>query len=768
MYIFRKLIRKLNMERSVTVRRIADCTDHLRNISHPYLFETIISLATQEFQKQKELSSKRLREKFHWILQKYHSPSYPDSSNSRDQPTHLPPPHLVTDKTPDGLNPDELQLLAKGPRFALSQRLHSQHQLSYSVAFQRLIYQLRWTSSNSRSTPLFPTPPGSSLFHAPPTSNERLELAIRQAAHNYYKILSKHSKLHYKPNVTSHESAIISSLKSKEIVCLPSDKGGEFCVVSRCDYDQAVSSHLSNSSVYRRLATYNVKKTEKSINQCWATICSQAALPRWIYKRVEARFSVIPRFYGLVKTHKPGPETKIRPIVNGINGPCYKLSWVVYEIIKRLGSDLLFSISSSNQLIQKLHSLPREQLQEYKYPVSLDISDMYTAIPRKETIDIVVSRLQESHSIPSGLSPSNIGKALHTIMENTFFSTRGKIYKQIKGLPMGSRLSGLLAGIFVDQVERSIVPYLELTSYCRYVDDIFLLTKTEEMAHNICNTFNTSQQHLSFQLETPEDGTLKLLDLSVNVMNGEANIGFFRKAAKSDIFLNAKTSMPSQKVSQIISNERKRILQRCDDAQSREKEDSRFREQLKNNGFTDSSLQKIWRKPTNTITGTPIPNTVFHLATPFISERMDREIKKALAPLGVHIRMAHRNYTLRGELNKINVPLQPCTLNHCRVEDKRLCYRRNIVYQLKCNQCTAFYIGSTSRFLHIRIREHMTRHCSSVFHHNLSCGTNGWNTSILCQAKDPVDLALKEGIFIRMKDPPLNSKEEILTMRLVL
>jgi hypothetical protein len=302
MYIFRKLIRKLNMERSVTVRRIADCTDHLRNISHPYLFETIISLATQEFQKQKELSSKRLREKFHWILQKYHSPSYPDSSNSRDQPTHLPPPHLVTDKTPDGLNPDELQLLAKGPRFALSQRLHSQHQLSYSVAFQRLIYQLRWTSSNSRSTPLFPTPPGSSLFHAPPTSNERLELAIRQAAHNYYKILSKHSKLHYKPNVTSHESAIISSLKSKEIVCLPSDKGGEFCVVSRCDYDQAVSSHLSNSSVYRRLATYNVKKTEKSINQCWATICSQAALPRWIYKRVEARFSVIPRFYGLVKT----------------------------------------------------------------------------------------------------------------------------------------------------------------------------------------------------------------------------------------------------------------------------------------------------------------------------------------------------------------------------------------------------------------------------------------------------------------------------------
>jgi hypothetical protein len=89
-----------------------------------------------------------------------------------------------------------------------------------------------------------------------------------------------------------------------------------------------------------------------------------------------------------------------------------------------------------------------------------------------------------------------------------------------------------------------------------------------------------------------------------------------------------------------------------------------------------------------------------------------------------------------------------------------LCLRYNVVYKLTCGTCNAFYISSTSRELHTRVKEHNTRSQSMIYQHRLSCH-GVWATAVLAQAKDLVDLRLREAVLIRKFTPPLNNRDEI-------
>ena len=55
-----------------------------------------------------------------------------------------------------------------------------------------------------------------------------------------------------------------------------------------------------------------------------------------------------------------------------------------------------------------------------------------------------------------------------------------------------------------------------------------------------------------------------------------------------------------------------------------------------------------------------------------------------------------------------------CTRDKCPISNTGLSLRRNAVYQLKYNTCDQHYIGSTTRFIHDQVREHISNENSSV------------------------------------------------------
>ena len=99
----------------------------------------------------------------------------------------------------------------------------------------------------------------------------------------------------------------------------------------------------------------------------------------------------------------------------------------------------------------------------------------------------------------------------------------------MSGLPMGSRISGLLANIYVDHIEHSLISSLPIAMYKRYVDDIFIITDNEETADSIFNKFNECNEYVKFEIEKPSNNSLSLLDFCVTIAEGRARISFYQK-----------------------------------------------------------------------------------------------------------------------------------------------------------------------------------------------------------------------------------------------
>lgn len=146
----------------------------------------------------------------------------------------------------------------------------------------------------------------------------------------------------------------------------------------------------------------------------------------------------------------------------------------------------------------------------------------------------------------------------------------------------------------------------------------------------------------------------------------------------------------------------------------------------------------------------------FYLTLPFISDSIDRKIKKVFKSEHINIRIYRKPRTLRQILRKRR-PQQPCQMKNCPLRSD-ICLRKMVVYEIKCS-CGASYIGSTIRHLHTRVREHYRTPTSAIFKHRLSC-QGDLITSTLCNARDAVDLRLKEAIQISLAKPRLNDREE--------
>ena len=145
-----------------------------------------------------------------------------------------------------------------------------------------------------------------------------------------------------------------------------------------------------------------------------------------------------------------------------------------------------------------------------------------------------------------------------------------------------------------------------------------------------------------------------------------------------------------------------------------------------------------------------------YLSFPFISDYVDRKIKRIFRNEGINIRIYRKQKTLRQELKK-PLPRKNCDMKNCLLKNKD-CFQKMVVYSMECT-CGARYIGSTIRTLHTRVREHHRQETSAIFRHRLHCESL-FSTTILKKARDPVELRLLEAILISSESPNLNDRDE--------
>ena len=89
------------------------------------------------------------------------------------------------------------------------------------------------------------------------------------------------------------------------------------------------------------------------------------------------------------------------------------------------------------------------------------------------------------------------------------FSYNGDIYTQANGVAMGSRLGPVFAGIFIVELERTILPTLRehMIPWKRYVDDTISYIKEESIEH-VLSKLNGYHDNIDFTYETENEGKL--------------------------------------------------------------------------------------------------------------------------------------------------------------------------------------------------------------------------------------------------------------------
>jgi hypothetical protein len=126
-----------------------------------------------------------------------------------------------------------------------------------------------------------------------------------------------------------------------------------------------------------------------------------------------------PTIKGLIKLHTPGQP--IRPVVNWRNAPAHNLTRSFSQKIRQLAPlPNTYNIENTRDLIDKLIHTPISPNVRF---ASLDITNLYTNIPVKETRDILSSKLEKNNTEPK--TKQEPMKWFDTITSQNYFTHDG-------------------------------------------------------------------------------------------------------------------------------------------------------------------------------------------------------------------------------------------------------------------------------------------------------------------------------------------------------
>ena len=222
------------------------------------------------------------------------------------------------------------------------------------------------------------------------------------------------------------------------------------------------------------------------------------------------------------------------------------------------------------------------------------------------------------------------------------------------------------------------------------------------------------------------------------------------------------SALPWSQKAATIRNERRRIAARsCENIDANQ---ATFDRKLKANGYTAEDLRRVspatHRRRLNR---TRQEGTVQYIDLPFLGKRAERRIRRIFAQEGINIRIYRRSTTILDMVRPRQPEIGRCTWAACPTKEAAICYARKVVYEITCTPCGQRYIGSTTRPLHERVREHTaTGRGSTVHEHLLSCGGGAARVQvrIVAREKDEVNTRLREAIVIKRLRPELNTRTE--------
>ncbi|BHF63549.1 hypothetical protein SprV_0200654300 [Sparganum proliferum] len=128
--------------------------------------------------------------------------------------------------------------------------------------------------------------------------------------------------------------------------------------------------------------------------------------------------------------------------------------------------------------------------------------------------DMLHKRLEEKYEETTGPLKIQHLMQLFAFCQRTFFTFDDRTYEQIKGTPMGSPISILVAELVLQELEKVAFSHYKPAFWRRYVDDTFVIIEKDKLS-GLQDLRNRIFPHIQFTREDEEDEKLPFVDVIV-------------------------------------------------------------------------------------------------------------------------------------------------------------------------------------------------------------------------------------------------------------
>ncbi|BHF66487.1 hypothetical protein SprV_0200950400 [Sparganum proliferum] len=238
--------------------------------------------------------------------------------------------------------------------------------------------------------------------------------------------------------------------------------------------------------------------------------------------------------------------------------------------------------------------------------VSFYVTSLFTSIPPNVAHEVLRKRLEEAYD-----ETQNALKTVHLMgllefCQQTFFTFAGETYEQIKGTPMDSPVSGLVAELVLQELEKIAFIQNEPVFWRRYVDDTFVIVKKDMLQH-FHSLLNAVFPDIKFTRKEEQEQQLPFLDVLVRrISNGELETTIYKKATNITQLPSFHSNHPMAHKRSRVKTLFKRIQTHCRKPEERAREARYLRDQFVQNGYSRAFISRCLRsRPQRTQTSTP-------------------------------------------------------------------------------------------------------------------------------------------------------------------
>ncbi|BHF58483.1 hypothetical protein SprV_0100143500 [Sparganum proliferum] len=276
----------------------------------------------------------------------------------------------------------------------------------------------------------------------------------------------------------------------------------------------------------------------------------------------------------------------------------------MYSKVKFLQGNSTTPVRSASQFLIDLRG---RRIQSYEIMVSFDVTSLFTSIPPNLAPEVLCKRLEETYDETQNTLKTEHLVRLIEFCQQTFFTFAGETYEQIRGTPMDSPVSALVAELILQELEKITFIQHEQVFWRRYVDDTFVIVKKDMRQH-----FHAVFPDIKFTREEEQEQKLPLLDVLVRRnFNGELETTVYRKVTNTTQLLSFHSNHPVARKRSCVKMLSKWIQTHCSKPEDRTREASFLRDQFVQNDYLRAFIS-CCRRGYHQRTRTSTPPTIWH------------------------------------------------------------------------------------------------------------------------------------------------------------